>query len=68
MHLFKNDDHKTKHLKIFQYKLTTILCMLDDSMQGTLNIYIYYFFSDFLHNMEDLSIPYQALGKEETPP
>lgn len=41
MHLFTNDDHKTKHLKIFQYKLKTILCMLDDSMQGTLNIYIY---------------------------
>lgn len=41
--------------------------MLDDLLQGTLSIFDF-FFPNFLHNMEDLSIPYQALGKEETPP
>ena len=38
-------------------------------MLNRLEIFLNVFFPPkFLYNMEDLSMPYQALGKEEIPP
>lgn len=81
MHFFPNK-HKVEyfrgvglhilfHLKIFQWKLKPVLFILYVEPQGLLNKTSTFYnciFSISAYNMEDLSISYQALGKEEIPP